>query len=183
MGIRIRPPREIGILCAGFPIPVVTPKFMYAFFSDLITCPGQQEAPNGQAFMLTQNTTFPCRWRNVGTTGPWDVELIVSPIGIHSDVIMSNGGLFYMIARNAGVVVEYKTYTNNIIACVGGIAGHSGTCFVFWLDIADQQVLDLNLPFDEDGLFLEVFNVNDTSKVHRFANSSFHLNDKILFDH
>lgn len=161
--------------------PPNTPVNVYAYFYGLQSCPARPVPPNGETFQMIQVGGSPCRWSNAASPSPWRVSLFLLGPPLRSELYLDRAGKGYFYGLGGGSPPEYDPYDNDYVICTGSEYAHSGNAFIFWLDVVDDLVTNLNLPVDGDGLFLETFNTGTADIVMRFANITYDLNKKILF--
>ena len=100
----------------------VTPKYIQAFFSDVVSCPGFVIGPPDGAFLMTQQ--IPCRWIHTGVT-----YLITLEFTATNSVFSCRSGS--LVFYQANMVALCDETLGNILTCGPPLVQSSGGAVVF----------------------------------------------------
>lgn len=159
-----------------------TPKYLYARYISIETCPGAPIiAPNDTTFKMPQTGPSPCIWIYNGPL--WHCEFFYNAVGVYSRLYLKYKPTFdhYFLADIAGYVDEGTVFHNGIDNCLGVNQGKHGIGIVTWTLEALEVLSLINIPTSDD-LFMELFPIADGSRVYKFCKLQDATNVKILYD-
>lgn len=146
-----------------------TPKYLYARFLEIETCPdAPATCPNDRVFKLTQDATFPCLWQHV-LDGPFmaSFEYLVTPL---QSRLYLRHGLFqlYFYASEDFYTNEGYIFTNTNVVCGGWQIGKFGIGVVTWRLESIVLMKQLNIKTQND-LFMEMRPLKDGSRIYKYC--------------
>lgn len=159
-----------------------TPKYLYARFSKIVTCPAPAPtAPNDRAFKLTQDPDIPCLWEYL--LSPWYVsfEYLTDPDLSRLYIIHLITAQWYFFNAVAGHVDEGHVFHNDNVECFWDIGGIDGIGIVTWRLESLSVMAALNIPAATD-LFMEMRPLDDGARVYKFCKLQDATNIAILFE-
>ncbi len=159
-----------------------TPKYVYARFIEIITCPGALfTAPNDRMFKLTQVDGQPCWWSLI-IPGSWVVTFKYLPGPARSQLILSAPPNFLFFARVEPTYIdEGHVLHSDQVACAGFVHGIEGLGVVTWTQEATNLLESINMQRAND-LFMEMRPVDDGSRVYKFCRLQDATNIAIKYD-
>lgn len=187
MGLVIPPPPfEFGTDCPKC-TPALwavgeTPKFMYAYFSDIINCGvSPHDAPNGVTFLLQQNPLNLCEWVHDGDV--WHVDFDPKVFGPNQSRVrlLDHHGFSFFIGTGAPCAPEVIRFVNNQGACLFAWAGASGFCLLDWSGILLDVIEELGID-RKPKLMRESRYVDDTDIVYKLCSLYQRTNLRVLMN-
>ncbi len=159
-----------------------TPKYVYARFSLVETCPGASLiSPNDRVFKIPQEEFAPCEWFYDNTVWRVEFQIAAAPDFVHLTLTDVEAGVTHFEATVAGTPDEGHVYVNENVACDIAHEGKNGIAAVTWTPQATQLLEDINITKGDD-LFLELWPLANGKLVYKFCRIDESTNIKILLD-
>ncbi|GAH25734.1 unnamed protein product [marine sediment metagenome] len=177
-----QPDIEYGNDCLLKFEPGQTPKYAYARFSKIKTCPPPAPtAPNDRVFKLTQDPELPCCWEYITSSWYISFEYLQDPDISRLFAINQDHMIWYFFNAVDGHVDEGHVFHNDNVECFWDIGGIEGIATVTW-DLESLKLMELlNIKAAED-LFMEMRPLEDGSKVYKYCNLKDATNIAIKFE-
>lgn len=159
-----------------------TPKYLYARFSKIETCPlAPAIAPNDRTFTLTQHASIPCLWEHNGPI--WLVSFEFILVSVLSRLWLKHiaTGSEYFLQDEPGYIDEGFVFHNGYVACAGVRQGIKGLGVVTWTQQATELLEKINMQRAAD-LFMELRPRADGKLVYKFCRLQDATNISILFE-
>jgi len=148
----------------------------------MVACPAAPIAPpNMHLFTLQQDDVKPCWWIFDSVAMGFKILLDATSLAPLALELRHQDNNLYFQGHIWGAMCEHQVFTNNNVACPGGIYAYVGWATIFWLDAAVGVIEDFNLPTDSQILF-EFFMKNDASPVYKFCFPKYTMNVKFLLN-
>lgn len=159
-----------------------TPKYVYARFSGIETCPGASLiSPNGRVFKIPQEEFIPCEWFYDDTVWRVEFQVAAAPNFVHLILTDVDAGVTHFEASVAMVPDEGHVYVNENVACDLAHEGKNGIAVVTWTPQATALLESINMTKGAD-LFMELFPLANGKLVYKFCRIAESTNIKILYE-
>lgn len=183
MGTKIDPEEPyLGDKCEWFVDPDHTPKKIYAYFWEIVTCPDRKLAPNMHLFPMFQDDEEPCLWRNVIGSSGWDASVRYLAFEPRTTLWLINTAAgSYFEGELVDRAAEHDIFENKNTECDEQKYGVGGNAFLIWKKAAVDLINNMALPTESQILF-EV-STNDAGKpVYKFCFPKYSMNVKFLIE-
>lgn len=183
MGIRV--PIEhypYGVPCWCHPKPVLTPEIIYAYFWEMVQCPGKLVPPNMHVFPCYQDVVDPCTWYNVPGAYGWKVEIFYMCGQNQTEILLrdlSDNRYFDSVLNE--FPNEHTVFNNIFTGCAFNQFAFDGGAFLFWNEALLDLINNMNLP-NEGHTFMEIFRTDNDKPVYKLCNIKYGLNQKFLIE-
>jgi len=162
--------------------PGETPKYLYARFSKLETCPPPAPtAPNDRVFKLTQDPELPCCWEYFSDEWYVSFEYLQDPDLSRLFIIHQITMQWYFFDAVDGHVDEGYVFHNDNTECFWDIGGIDGLGVITWTHQATELLEKINMERAQD-LFMELHPLEDGKLVYKFCRLQDATNIAILFE-
>ena len=162
--------------------PGETPKYVYARFVDIETCPeAPATAPNDHAFRLTQDPAKTCEWFYDDIA--WHVAFFYNAVQVMSRLWLWHKatGSYYFVETVPGYVDEGHVFENEITWCAGAYQGRYGIGVVTWRSesILLMDMLNIKAAYD---VFMEMRPRDNGARIYKYCKVADGMNVCIAYN-